>query len=66
MIDTWLGYRNHGTLPEPGGFNDQDPQLVIDDWGVMNARYSFLARSIKTLDNIKLPMPDKADDWMNL
>jgi len=61
VINTWLAYRNHGILPEPGAFNDQDPLLVQEDWGKLNARYSYLARGMKTLDDVFLPKSGK--DW---
>jgi hypothetical protein len=33
----------------------------------MNARYSYIARSVKTLDDKTFPpVPKTADDWMSL
>jgi hypothetical protein len=67
VLDTWLKYRQHGTLPEPGAYNDQDPQLVQHDWGVLNARYNYYAalHTDKTSDN-RIPLPDNAPNWDSL
>ena len=39
---TWYEHREHGKYPAPGGFNDQDARLVIDDWGVINMRFNHM------------------------
>lgn len=39
---TWLEHRRNGNYPAPGGFDDQDARLVIDDWGVLNKRMNAL------------------------
>lgn len=39
---TWYEHRQHGTYPAPGGFNDQDAALVIDDWGLINKQFNTL------------------------
>ena len=36
VLGTWAEHRLHDVLPEPGGFNDQDPSLVMEDWGLLN------------------------------
>lgn len=41
-LTTWLEHDRYGTLPEMGAYNDQDPQLVMEDWGVINRRYNEL------------------------
>lgn len=65
VLDTWTAYRNHGRFPEPGGFNDQDPALVQHDWGVLNARYSWLSRQNQ---DEELPNFDRTGekDWMDI
>lgn len=42
---TWLEHRQNGNYPAPGGFDDQDARLVIDDWGVLNKRMNSLSDS---------------------
>ena len=46
VLQTWQEKRSHGTLPEPGGLNDQDWRLVYHDWPLMNARYNRLMRQL--------------------
>lgn len=38
-IDTWRNFRDHGVYPEPGGYNDQDYDLM-QDWKFINERYN--------------------------
>lgn len=48
VVRTWLDYRKFGIYPEAGGYNNQDPMLVIHDWGLMNERYSLAYDDLKT------------------
>lgn len=38
---TWQEHRLHGNYPEAGGYSDQDPSLVIEDWGYVNTRFNW-------------------------
>lgn len=45
VIDTWLEHKNHHTYPEPGGYNDQDAQLM-EDWKTLNGRFNLKLREL--------------------
>lgn len=35
VIRTWLNHHRHGTYPAPGGYDDQDSDLM-EDWHTLN------------------------------
>lgn len=71
-IQTWLNFKEHGVLPEPGGWNDQDWRLVECDWVVVRDRYARMQRMLYPLDGqkagngIELPKPGTAGNWMDV
>lgn len=65
MFDTWLEHKNHHTYPEPGGYNDQDAQLMID-WQTINARFNRQLRMVAKGQSDELSLPAQANDWTDL
>lgn len=47
VLKTWHQYRNHGVLPEAGGWNDQPARLVNDDWGYLNWCYTYAMEQVR-------------------
>lgn len=45
VIRTWLDHRKHGSYPETGGYNDQDP-LLMQDWHTMNLYHARVEHGI--------------------
>lgn len=62
VLDTWLFFREHGVMPEPGGVNDQDPRLIFHDWRVVQNRHGYIAKHGKP----EIPLPENARDWTSL
>ena len=48
VIRTWLEHKIHHTYPEPGGYNDQDEDLM-DDWHTVNMYYSRLWHGVSVV-----------------
>ena len=65
VLDTWEKYRRHGTLPEAGAYNDQDPLLVQHDWNILSERYNrFLA--LHADEHQTIQAPKASEDWQSL
>lgn len=63
VIRTWLERKMHHTYPEPGGYNDQDAQLV-EDWHTMNMYHIRVEKGVFT--EVALPGIDSAPNWMDM
>lgn len=64
VLDTYIKYHRHGTLPESGAYNDQDPKLVQEDWSTVTERYNyFMALHTEHRTSIAAP---QANDWADL
>jgi hypothetical protein len=50
-LRTWQEHRLHDSYPEPGGLNDQDPSLVMEDWGFLNARFNWWFATLSDMDD---------------
>lgn len=44
---TWLDHRKFGTYPRVGGYDAQDPLLVLHDWGLLDERYGLAYGDLK-------------------
>lgn len=58
-VETWQQYRNHGTLPRAGGWDDQPAGLVSDDWGYLNWVYAYASQEVD--DNDRKPQTKQTD-----
>lgn len=65
VLDTWEKYHKHGTLPEAGAYNDQDPLLVQHDWGILNERYNR-SLALHNGDQQTFTAPKASNDWTDL
>jgi hypothetical protein len=72
-VQTWVNFKEHGILPEAGGWNDQDWRLVECDWIVIGNRYARANRHLYPLEGqksggngIQVPKPGTAGDWRDI
>jgi len=61
-ISTWVAYRGHGIMPEPGAYNDQCEQWR-HDMGTLNQRYNLAVYELSDKSNDLIPDRFKADNW---
>lgn len=65
---TWQEHRLHGNYPEAGGYGDQDPSLVMEDWGYLNMRFNWWFSTLSQLDRDDdlFRTDEAAPDWSDL
>lgn len=57
VIRTWLDHRKHGTYPRLGGYDEQDPDLMLD-WHTLNLYHVRVENGVV----LHLDTPNNAPD----
>ena len=60
VIRTWLDHRKHGTYPRPGGYDEQDPDLM-EDWHTLTLICVRVENGITSYIDFPAEAPDVSE-----